>query len=116
MAEHYVIGYVPPLEFNSNPYLGLKEQTIMDAKVIGAGAREVFERRFGKDYLSNLMGISKSTLVMLLEYGDNQKAILFPESEVGVIKLDAEVKWIRDLEGKNLDVISQYGRPVGIKI
>jgi len=114
--EHYTLGYIPPLGVNSNPHLGLKEQEIIFGRVIGAGAKNVFDKRFGEGYLNGLEGIAKNTLAMLLEYQGIQKTILFPESRVNNIKSDAHIGLIRELETKEVGIILQYGRPVGIKI
>lgn len=116
MVEHYISGYNPPIGDDIHSFLGSKEQTTIDAKVIGAGGRDVFEGRFGKEYFEGLGGISKRTLVMLLEYKNIKKAIFFPESKVVEIKSDAKVEWARELEGKSIGAILQYGKLVGIKI
>ena len=116
MTEHYAIGYIPPLGNGLNPFLDLEEEKIVGAEVIGAGARDIFKRRFGEDYLKGFEAISEKTLIMLLEYHHIQRVILFSESVVDGIKSDAHVKWVRELEGQKLEVMLHYGRPVGIKI
>ncbi len=116
MVEHYISGYNSPIGDNRHPFLGLEEQIIIDAEIIGAGARDIFEKRFGGEYFKDLGGISESTLVMLLGYKNIRETIFFPESEVSGIKSDAKVEWVRDLEGKSISAILQYGKLVGIKI
>jgi len=116
MAKYLTQDYRIPFGIGANPILELEEQETIDSTVIGASAMSTFTTRFGKKHLSGIAGIADDWLVLLLEYNNQEKVMFYPRFVVDNIKSDAGVQKVNELEGRNIQVILQYGRPVGIKI
>ncbi len=87
-----------------------------DVTIIGAGNKSSFIERHGDSYFQKLVGVPERGLIMLLGSELRQELAFFLDTQVWGILGDMDAVTGKDLEGKTIEALFQYGNLVGVRI